>query len=58
MPAGPYRFWLEAAYENGPHSVGSVVVTCGGASGSGAIDAASAFAGAKVQCAAATAGGR
>lgn len=61
MPAGPYRFWLEAAYENGPHSVGSVVVTCGGgaaAAGSGAIDAATAFAGAKVQCGSATGGGR
>lgn len=29
MPAGEYVFWLEAAYEDGPHSIQSVTVSCG-----------------------------
>lgn len=50
VPAGPYRFWLEAAFEDGAHSVKSVVVNCGGSTATGALDAAAAFAGGLVEC--------
>ncbi len=50
VPPGPYMFWLEAAYENGPHSYKSVTVSCAAMAGSGSIDAAAAFTGAQVHC--------
>lgn len=48
--SGPYRFWLEEAFEDGAHSIKSVVVTCSGARASGSIPGAAAFAGAQVEC--------
>ncbi len=47
---GPYLYWLEVAFEDGPHSAKSVMLTCGAAHASGTIPAASAFAGATVSC--------
>jgi len=49
-PAGLYRFWLESAYEDGPHSVKSVIVNCGGAKATGVIDKGAAFGGGEVTC--------
>ncbi|MEO8479909.1 MAG: DUF2271 domain-containing protein [Gemmatimonadota bacterium] len=50
MPAGEYVFWLEAAYEDGPHSIQSVTVSCGSAPATGALPSAAAFAGGQVSC--------
>ncbi|MES2123498.1 MAG: DUF2271 domain-containing protein [Gemmatimonadota bacterium] len=50
VPPGAYQFWLEVAFENGAHSLRSVVVTCGSTPGSGVMPAADAFAGAQVDC--------
>ncbi len=47
---GPYMFWLEVAFEDGPHSAKSVMLTCGAAHAAGTIPAASAFAGAEIAC--------
>lgn len=48
--AGPYLFWLEVAFEDGPHSAKNVAVTCGTAHGAGTIPGASAFTGAEISC--------
>jgi thiamine biosynthesis lipoprotein len=50
MPAGMYTFWVEAAYQNGPHSARSATVVCGTGRASGAIDATDAFAAGSVVC--------
>ena len=50
LAPGPYLFWLEAAFEDGPHSAKSVMLTCGTAHAAGTIPAASAFAGAEIAC--------
>jgi FAD:protein FMN transferase len=50
VPPGPYVFWLEAAFEDGPHSSKSATVTCGAAHATGTIPRASAFAGAEIAC--------
>lgn len=50
VAAGPYMFWLEAGYEDGPHSAKSVTLVCGAAEVTGAIPQASAFGGAEVSC--------
>jgi FAD:protein FMN transferase len=47
---GPYMFWLEGAFEDGPHSLKSVVVVCGTTPATGTIASAAAFAGGTVQC--------
>ncbi len=47
---GPYEFWLEAAYEDGPHSVQHVTVTCGKGNATGDLGEASAFTGGQVHC--------
>jgi thiamine biosynthesis lipoprotein len=49
-PPGSYTFWIEAAYQNGPHSVRGVTVTCGGARAAAAIDATDAFAAGSIAC--------
>lgn len=50
VPAGPYQFWLEVAFEDGPHSARSVTVTCSSAHAEGTIAGASAFTGAQIAC--------
>jgi thiamine biosynthesis lipoprotein ApbE len=50
VPAGMYTFWVEAAYQNGPHSVRSATVVCGAARATGAIEATDAFAAGSVVC--------
>jgi FAD:protein FMN transferase len=50
MPSGMYTFWVEAAYQNGPHSVRSATVVCGAARATGAIEATDAFAAGSVIC--------
>ena len=50
MAAGPYMFWLEVAFEDGPHSAKSVTVSCGTGHGAGTIPGASAFTGAEISC--------
>ncbi len=50
MPPGMYTFWVEAAYQNGPHSARSVTVVCGAGRTTGAIDATDAFAAGSVVC--------
>ncbi len=47
---GAYMFWLEGAFEDGPHSLKNVVVMCGATPASGTIASAAAFAGGQVQC--------
>ncbi|HEX3927079.1 MAG TPA: DUF2271 domain-containing protein [Gemmatimonadales bacterium] len=47
---GRYVFWLEVAFEDGPHSAKSVTLTCGAAHADGVIPSASAFAGAAISC--------
>lgn len=47
---GPYLFWLEVAFEDGPHSAKNVMLTCGMAHAGGTLPAASAFAGAEISC--------
>lgn len=51
VPAGPYQFWLEVAFEDGAHSSKSAVVACGATPASGTIAAADAFTGARIDCA-------
>jgi thiamine biosynthesis lipoprotein len=53
-PPGMYTFWVEAAYQNGPHSARSVSVVCGAARATGAIEATDAFAAGSVVCTSAT----
>jgi hypothetical protein len=53
-PPGAYTFWVEAAYQNGPHSVRGATVACGVARATAAIDATDAFAAGSVACAAGT----
>jgi thiamine biosynthesis lipoprotein len=50
VAAGPYMFWLEVAFEDGPHSAKSVTVSCGAGHGAGTIPSASAFTGAEISC--------
>lgn len=50
VKTGAYLFWLEAAYEDGPHSLKSVVVMCGAIAATGTIAPAAAFAGGQVRC--------
>jgi hypothetical protein len=47
---GPYLYWLEVAFEDGPHSAKNVTLACGTAHAAGTIPAASAFAGAEISC--------
>jgi FAD:protein FMN transferase len=49
-PPGMYTFWVEASYQNGPHSARSVTVACGTSRATGAIDATDAFAAGSVVC--------
>jgi len=53
-PPGMYTFWVEAAYQNGPHSARSATVVCGTGRATGAIDATDAFAAGSVVCTSAT----
>ena len=53
MPAGPYMFWLEVAFEDGAHSAKSLVLNCGSAAATGNIPQAAAFSGAEISCGAA-----
>jgi thiamine biosynthesis lipoprotein len=50
MPPGMYTFWVEAAYQSGPHSARSATVVCGAGRTTGAIDATDAFAAGSVVC--------
>ncbi len=50
VAAGAYMFWLEVAFENGAHSLRSVVVTCENTPATGMMTATDAFAGAQVDC--------
>jgi thiamine biosynthesis lipoprotein len=50
MPAGTYTFWLEAAYQNGPHSARGTTLTCGATEAAAAIDATDAFSTGRVTC--------
>lgn len=59
VPAGVYTFWVEAAYQNGPHSSRGTPVTCAAARAGGGsappaatalIDATDAFATGRIVC--------
>ena len=50
MPAGPYMFWMEVAFEDGAHSAKSLLLTCSSANASGTIPQAAAFTGAEISC--------
>ncbi|MEO5800528.1 MAG: DUF2271 domain-containing protein [Gemmatimonadales bacterium] len=50
VAAGAYLFWLEVAFENGAHSLRSVVVSCESAPATGIMSATDAFAGAQIDC--------
>jgi thiamine biosynthesis lipoprotein len=49
-PPGTYTFWIEAAYQNGPHSARSTTVVCGPERGTAAIEATDAFSAGRVVC--------
>ncbi|MEP6778853.1 MAG: DUF2271 domain-containing protein [Gemmatimonadaceae bacterium] len=50
VPAGPYLFWLEVAFEDGAHSAKSLMLTCGASESTGTIPQAAAFTGAEISC--------
>jgi thiamine biosynthesis lipoprotein ApbE len=49
-PPGTYGFWLEAAFQNGPHSLRVVKVACGATRSTATIEGTDAFAGGQVAC--------
>jgi thiamine biosynthesis lipoprotein ApbE len=53
VKAGPYTFWFEAAFENGPHSLRSTMLDCTNGAVTGAFETTPAFVGGTVTCRAA-----
>ncbi|MDB4877951.1 MAG: apbE 3 [Gemmatimonadetes bacterium] len=50
VPAGAYTFWIEVAYQNGPHSTESLKLACGPTKATGTMPSTQAFAGATAEC--------
>ena len=50
VKAGVYSFWVEVAYQNGPHSAESVRIDCGAPKRTETFGVTQAFAGGKVEC--------